>query len=207
MKSKIALREFTLSVLDLPIASHQFLVLKDEQGKIISQAHGIAVNNNNEFQSVSFGGEDRLKAVIYPPRENHSTLSAKSFTGLVQPGQEEKTLREGSWEEMEKLWDGCILNGAETFNLLNARYNPFGGELSNIREGNSNSIARTFCDILGVPHCNISGRLLPGTAKNLLPQEKFKHVYVSNLSSSEVSVAGACAALNPSSLDTLLDLD
>ncbi len=186
---KIELREFNIC----GVGSHQYLAIY-EQNKLIYEIHGLAFDRATKQlvpASFSWGdGQHLLKGVIYPPLEQYPDLSAPGFAGLYKVGQENMTLREEPEKNLEPFLE-MVIKILTEINDREVVYNLFGGNINNIAEGNSNSVTKTFCEILDFPHAKLSGRLTWGSEKNLLPKEQFGDLYLPALDSlTEMQFAG-----------------
>ena len=171
-QARIELREFNLG-----IASHQYWVRYSDSNHIVGELHGQATDpKTNERKAVGdLLGRDKLKPYTF----QGSVVSDKDegLSGLYRVNQEHKLMAQGE-QEIVKRWDAAT-KAAEVLKAREISYNIFGGG-SGLNQGNSNTIADTFGQIMGFPSestGSISGRLVTGHGKNLLPKDTYAYLY------------------------------
>ncbi len=138
------------------IVSHNFWVLRDGQGRVISQLHGLATDRrNNQFKPIGYF-KDRLGFYEFITAENHPTfISTKQKSVPVYQAGKEDVLRR--WE-----------NAACEINRLNEKdldYSPFG--ILGLPIVNSNSAFHLFAKLMEIPCYRFQGVLEPGIGNDL----------------------------------------
>ena len=117
--------------------SHNYLALRSPNGKVISELHGLATNNNGEFVPIGIRG-DKLR--FYEFKADNSRAGS-----YFQEQQKSKILYRGSLEEVSERWDVPV----SQLSLLNSKdidYSPFGViELPTV---NSNSAYRLLSELM-----------------------------------------------------------
>lgn len=157
---KLETGEWAIEQIQKPIffgtAGHNFLILRDEKGNIVSELHGLATNTTTgQTEFVTYNNTGKLKVWEFTkPKYN---LSENKFAGNI--------IADGNKEEMNLLW-GKARDCANKINEENISYPSFGFKLRGITE-NSNSVAYTLslCMGLDIKHLGI---ISPGEKLNLL---------------------------------------
>lgn len=138
------------------VAGHNYLALKDTDGLIVTELHGLATDMNRRmWKHIGTNSNDRLQVwkfdgTIY---DQYDT----SHPGVI--------LFEGNEVETRKIWslgEACI----ESINAKNIGYPPYGISLQKETE-NSNSVAKTLAYCMGFDTQHI-GLITPGSGVNLL---------------------------------------
>ncbi len=192
--ASIILREHNLI-----IASHQFWVL-NINGQPVSELNGMATDSATRQPKPVGSPNDLLKVWEYILDGGESNLELYSISGpgLYQPDQSACSMLEGDFETVVKVkWEKALL-AANTINQQDIKYNMFASNNNNaflhafssfisgnavaindqdVSVGNSNSVARTLGDIMGFAPVNLSGRLVTGQEKNLLPRDVYPDLY------------------------------
>ncbi len=138
------------------VASHNFWVLRDDKGRVVTQLHGLATDrSSNQFKPIGFF-KDRLGFYEFKTAENHPTfISTKQKSVPVYQGEKEDVLRR--WE-----------NAACEINRLNEKdldYSPFG--ILGLPIVNSNSAFHLFAKLMDLPCYRFKGVLEPGISNDL----------------------------------------
>lgn len=172
----IAVRQYTFKVGPLPFA-HNFLVLYDDQGNVLSEFHGNPADPATRKELANHIGRssDNLGAF------------EKSRSWMNVPGQQEKMLWQGSDDAMAR-WQAAK-DAANEINRRNLTYNLWGSDLNGPQDwdaprppviaGNSNSVNRTLIDAMGL---EVPGMptMAPGTENQLLPQRLIDQIRRNN---------------------------
>jgi hypothetical protein len=138
-------------------AGHNYLALRDGNGAIVSELHGLATDSSTGgWKYMGSSPADILK--VWEFDSSHYYISEKSFPGIILAQGNEADIR-NLWTEGEK----CI----DPINAKNLPYPPYGFSLKN-ETVNSNSVAYTLASCMHLDTRHI-GILTPGSAKNLLP--------------------------------------
>lgn len=186
---------------DLFVASHQFWVLcvGDEP---ISELNGMATDRDTNETKMIGSNNDLLKVWEYNTDGRESSLGRYSIsdTGLYQPNQFCTIKLSGDFETIIKPRWECAIQAAKKINeqqiqyhvvasyrqdaflnafniFMNANAAVIASDDQDLSVGNSNSVARTLGEVMGFDPINISGRLVSGQEKNLLPKEIYPDLY------------------------------
>jgi hypothetical protein len=138
------------------IAGHNYLALKDQNGDIVSEFHGLATDPvTKEWKYIGTRETDILQVWEFDGGREYE--ANKRLPGII--------LFEGDSVESKLLW-----NSAETckakINQAGINYPPLGFSLRNETE-NSNSVAYTLALCMGVDPKHL-GLITPGDGRNLL---------------------------------------
>ncbi len=138
------------------LAGHNYVVLRDSEGLIRREFHGLPTNpKTGKYKTVSFSQDDILKAYEFP----YALLTDKKdaiSSAVVLSGTQETVIQK--WEEGQR----CV----PVINTKGVLYPQFG--VSFINETiNSNSVADTLLTCMNLPTPHV-GLLTPGTDKVLL---------------------------------------
>lgn len=138
------------------IASHNFWVLRDGEGYVVSQLHGLATDRKtNYFKPIGIFS-DRLGFYEFITVKNDPTFISKT--------QQYATIFQGDKDEVLEKWN----KAASQVNSLNQRdinYSPFG--LFGYPIINSNSAYHLFAKLMGVECCRFFGVMEPGINNSL----------------------------------------
>ncbi len=139
-------------------AGHNYLALRDPNGNIISELHGLATDSNTgEWKYIGTKSTDELK--VWEFNSPRYYLSEKKFPG--------KILSEGNKSDMKTLWS-MALSCIPSINKKNLLYPMLGVSLRGGTE-NSNSVAYTLSLCMGIDAFHV-GLLTPGDKNNLLEE-------------------------------------
>jgi hypothetical protein len=163
--SSIALRQHILYVGHSPFA-HNFLVLYDDQGNVVSELHGLAY--------------DPVSRKFVPRGRSEHNLRAREYFGkseLNVDGQPESILLQRPGDDLTAIWKAAK-DAHEQINSRNLTYNFWGSDLNGPRDwdapvpdviaGNSNSVNRTLIEAMGLKAPSMP-MMAPGTETQLLP--------------------------------------
>jgi len=167
----IALRQYKIG--SLPFA-HNFLVLYDDQGKVVAELHGHPADPTSGL---------KLEKPIGRSSDNLGAFENAGMGGLYIPGQHEKILWQGP-EGATAKWEAA----REALGQINDRkltYNLWGSDLNGPKDwdapvppviaGNSNSVNRTLIDAMGLQLPSMP-TMAPGTENPLLPQNQIDQI-------------------------------
>lgn len=162
------------------IAAHDFWVLRDPSGKAVAELHGLATERATGLDRPIGTDSDAysLRAWHFVRPEPPEGLAAAvagprgpnySYIGSDQP---HVTVASGSRDEVLARWNAAV-GAIDTINRRDLDYpvlgvNPFGGTV------NSNSMYRTFGEIMNVPVVDFPGRLEPGLDQRTLGTEQIE---------------------------------
>jgi len=173
----IAVRQYTFEVGPLPFA-HNFLVLYDDQGNVLSEFHGNPADPATRKE---------LDKYIGRSSDNLGAFEKSGRSRMYAPGQQEKMLWQGSDDAMAR-WQAAK-DAANEINRRNFTYNLWGSDLNGPQDwdaprppviaGNSNSVNRTLIDAMGL---RVPGMptMAPGTENQLLPQSLIDQIRRNN---------------------------
>lgn len=137
-------------------AGHNYLALRDQDGTIVSELHGLATDSTtNEWKYIGSKKSDVLYAWEFQTGKYY--LAGKTFPGII--------LSEGKEEDMRSLWNmgtSCV----PSINEKNIPYPPYGINFKN-ETTNSNSVAYTLAKCMHLDTRHI-GIWTPGSTMNLL---------------------------------------
>ena len=140
----------------LGLAGHNYLALRDPNGTVIAELHGLATDTTTgQWKYIGNNPNDKLK--VWEFDKSTYYLAEKSFPGII--------LNEGQQDSIIELWKKAV-SCKDPINSKNISYPPFGFNLKNETE-NSNSVAYTLslCMGLSIKHL---GLFTPGNGVNLL---------------------------------------
>lgn len=137
-------------------AGHNYLALRDADGSIISEIHGLATDNiTGMWKYVGTNSTDILQ--VWQFENPHFYLAEKTFPGII--------LTQGTEQEMKSVWaQGAACE--QPINTQRIPYPPYGISFKN-ETTNSNSVAYTISKCMGLNSKHI-GIWTPGDAMDLL---------------------------------------
>lgn len=137
-------------------AGHNYLALRDQNGDIVSELHGLATDTvTSKWKYIGTNPADLLQ--VWQFESSRYYLAEKKFPGII--------LIEGGKEELYAVWDKAS-DCKDAINRKRIPYPPYGFSIRN-ETTNSNSVAYTLatCMELGTKHIGV---WTPGSAINLL---------------------------------------
>lgn len=138
-------------------AGHNYLLLRDDRGSIISELHGLATDPaTGNWKYIGTNKTDLLKVWEFDSSRYYT--GEKSFPGII--------LLQGNGQEIQSRWalaQKCI----DPINSKNIPYPPYGFSLRN-ETTNSNSVAYSLAQCMRVDVRHL-GIFTPGSTVNLLP--------------------------------------
>lgn len=142
----------------LGIAGHNYLVLRDDNGKILFTLHGLPTDEaTGEWKYVGRSKKDILKVWEFGAEDGEGMQTGSYGVSLLKTNKEEALTRWVQAEECGKMID-----------VLSIPYPPFGVSLRKDTE-NSNSVAYTLASCMNLKTSHV-GLFTPGWGKNLLEQ-------------------------------------
>ena len=148
--------QFMQHPLLLGFAGHNYLLLRDADGSIVSELHGLATDKKTG--NWKYVGADKTDVLqVWEFEESTKYLAGKNFPGII--------LSQGNQLAIETLWkkaEEC----KDRINQKQIPYPPYGFTIRGETE-NSNSVAYTLalCMQVDVRHL---GLFTPGSQNNLL---------------------------------------
>ena len=146
------------------VASHNFWVLRDGDGKVISELHGLATDRKtNTFKPIGIF-KDRLGFYELKRAENApSFISNKQNSMIIFSGGKEQVL--ARWNKAS-----CQV---EKLNDHDLNYSPFG--IFGLPITNSNSAYHLFANLMNVTCYRFPGVLEPGIKNDLIAVTDFQN--------------------------------
>jgi VCBS repeat-containing protein len=132
----------------LGVASHNFWVLRDPDGNIVQELHGLATSEKGEILTIGTIG-DELQ--FYNPEHKYGDTN----------NQDSSVMYQGTEADVLARWNAAI-DAKDYLNSLHLPYTPLGviDPVDNVI--NSNSAYHIFGDIMGVPIKDFDGVIEPG---------------------------------------------
>lgn len=154
------------------LAAHDFWVLRDEQGRVLGQLHGLATNTDHEILPIGKFG-DRLKFYHFGPRAILFGLNKNHDRNYIKAGQQSRPVYSGTPEEVLARWDNAV-KSLEYLNDLDMPYTPFG--VFGSVHINSNSAYALLGKLMNIPVPKFSGYWQPGwrSADKILSVEQLE---------------------------------
>ena len=160
------------------VASHDFLVLRDERGRAIAELHGLATDR--ETGKVEPIGTDENKHSLRIWHYAHDREYAESLgenpsrTTYIADGQDKATLLKADKEEVLSRWNAAVA-AKEPLNALDLNYPNYGFRMSGDTV-NSNAAYRTLSEIMGVPVHDFPWKLEPGLDNRMVDQKEIERL-------------------------------
>ena len=138
-------------------AGHNYLALRDADGAIIQELHGLATDASmGTWKYVGTNPTDILQVWQFDGGQYY--LSEKDFPGII--------MDQGSKTDMLSVWNKAVAC-KDPINKENIHYPPYGISFKN-ETVNSNSVAYTLAKCMGFDAGHI-GIFTPGATMDLLP--------------------------------------
>lgn len=160
------------------VASHNFWVLRDQNGRALAELHGLATNRETG-QPVPIGTDPSkfsLRVWHYP----HDRAYAASLgvpadaASYIQEGQFSTTVLKGRPEEVLARWNAAV-SAKEPLNALDINYPMMGVNLAG-GTVNSNSAYRTLGEIMGVAIVRVPQKIEPGVGNRMVTPESIERL-------------------------------
>lgn len=149
------------------IASHNFWVLRGDEGEVIAQLHGLATDRStNTFKPIGFFN-DRLGFYEFK--------TAANDPDFISFKQRSVTVYQGEKEDVMARWNKAACQ-IEVLNKKDLNYSPFG--IFGLPITNSNSAYHLFAKLMEIPCCRFHGVVEPGINNALSsyhPDEDAEH--------------------------------
>ncbi|MFA6608404.1 MAG: hypothetical protein WCT07_00635 [Candidatus Paceibacterota bacterium] len=140
----------------LGLAGHNYLVLSDQDGEIVSELHGLATDSETgKWKYIGADKTDKLQVWKFDGARSY--LREKNYPGII--------LNQGNYSQVIDLWNKAL----SCKNEINQKYIPYPplGLSFNGDTENSNSAAYTLALCIGLDVKHI-GLFTPGSKNNLL---------------------------------------
>lgn len=142
--------------LALGVAGHNYLVLRNDEGEIISTLHGLPTDEaTGDWKYVGKNKKDILKVWEFGAKDDEGMRIGSYGVSLVKTNKEEAISR---WVQAQQC--------GEMIDALSIPYPPFGVSFRKDTE-NSNSVAYTLASCMNLKTSHV-GLFTPGWGKNLL---------------------------------------
>lgn len=138
-------------------AGHNYLLLRDGDGNVVSELHGLATDpQTGNWKYIGSSPTDLLR--VWEFGSSHYYASEKTFPGVILLQGKEIDIKD-RWALAQK----CV----DPINRKNIPYPPYGFSLKN-ETTNSNAVAYTLAQCMQVDVRHL-GIFTPGSAVTLLP--------------------------------------
>lgn len=155
------------------VASHNFLVLRDENGRALAELHGLATDRKSgKFEPI---GTDEARHTLRVWHFPHDPAYAASLgvapqqTTFIRGFQNNVTLLVADKAEVLDRWKSAV-DARTVLNALDLNYPNYGFNLGSDTI-NSNASFRTLSEIMGLPVHDFAGSLQPGLANRMVSAE------------------------------------
>ena len=146
------------------VASHDFWVLRDGNGKALSELHGLATDRKTNTPSPIGTDEERYSLRVWHlPRDPDFARTAGEPVAkfsYIAAEQSHRTIFSGPKEEVLARWNAAVA-AKEPLNSLDIDYPNYGFKVFGDTV-NSNSAYRTLGEIMGLPIKDFPGVAEPG---------------------------------------------
>ena len=181
------------SLIQAKIGSHDFWVLRDDQGNFVAELHGMATDRKTG--ETGFTGTDSQKESLqvhhFVPDPEHPDARAGLLFPIgnlkysyVKHARDSQIIASGPREEILARWIKAM-NAISELNKQNLDYPPYGASLMG-KTVNSNSAYRTLGELMGVRIHNFSGVIEPGINNKMQSYSEADH-YQHSTQESEVT--------------------
>jgi hypothetical protein len=138
------------------LAGHNYLALRDQDGNVIDELHGLATDMvTKQWKYIGTQPTDVLK--VWEFDNGRYYLAGKDFPGII--------MKQGVQDDMLSLWNKA-LTCKDSINQENISYPPYGVSFRS-ETTNSNSVAYTLAKCMGFDTRHI-GIWTPGDTMDLL---------------------------------------
>ena len=163
------------------LVAHNFWVLRDEEGNVLGQLHGLATTIENRIKPMGTFG-DKLKFYHFGSRAVLLGLSPEKNLNYIKAGQKSKGSYSASPDEILGRWDNAV-KVLPYLNSLEVPYTPFA--VLGLAPVNSNTAYTLLGKLMGIPVHYFYGYWQPGwrhTDKILTPAQLKAMSYPQELS-------------------------
>jgi hypothetical protein len=158
-------------------ASHNFWVLRDQNGNAVAELHGLATDRKTG-KAIPIGTDANQHSLrgwhfVHDGEYARNFGSKRTDQTYIRDGQLSETVFTGDKSEVLERWKSAAKYGLSAMNARNLNYPPGGLDFPvkfdagfNVRVGdstvNSNSVYNTFGRLMGVKTAVFDGPLQPG---------------------------------------------
>ncbi|NOT11612.1 MAG: hypothetical protein HOP23_07270 [Methylococcaceae bacterium] len=139
-------------------AAHDFWVLRDGQGNVVGQLHGLATNRKNEIKPMGRIGY-QLKFYHFGSRAILFGLNPNSSLNYVKADQRYQLVFTGTPDDVLARWDHAV-NVLDYLNGLGIPYTPFA--ILGLTPINSNTAYALLGRLMNIPVYEFSDYWQPG---------------------------------------------
>ena len=162
------------------MASHNFWVLRDENGRALAELHGLATDRETGLPVPIGTDADRysLRQWHFPHDEAYAQGigAAVDRRSYIQEGQSHQTVLIADQAEVLARWNSAV-GAVQPLNNLDLDYPPYGFRVFGATV-NSNSSFRTTGEIMGVAVPEFSGVLEPGLNNQMVTRESIERLRI-----------------------------
>lgn len=160
------------------VASHNFLVLRDGEGRALAELHGLATDRKtSEFIPI---GTDEEKHSLRVWHFAHDADYAKSIgvnanaATFIQADQDQRTMLTAGKEEVLARWNAAVV-AKDPLNALDRDYPSLGFKMDG-GTVNSNAAYRTLSEIMGVQTHDFPWKLEPGLDNRMVDTKRIEEL-------------------------------
>ena len=158
------------------VASHDFWVLRDENGKALDELHGLATDRKTNIPQPIGTDEEKhsLRIWNFPHDLGYANSIDAKPTGLtyIKNDQTHMTVLEAPKEEVLARWNAAVA-AKEPLNALDLNYPNLGFKVFGDTV-NSNSAYRTLGETMGVAVKDFPGVVEPGIDNRMITKEQIE---------------------------------
>jgi hypothetical protein len=146
------------------VAGHDFWVLRDEQGRVCAELHGLATNRQTGKREPIGTNPDKYSLNIWkldhtPPKYDNQLGRDRNDPTYIKNDQPHQTILRAGRQEVMDRWNAAV-GAIEPLNAKNLDYPAWG--IGGDTIVNSNSAYRTLGEVMGLPVRDFPGRMEPG---------------------------------------------
>lgn len=160
------------------VASHNYWVLRDENGRALAELHGLATDRETGLPVPIGTDADRysLRQWHFPHDETYARGigAAVDRRSYIQNGQPHQTVLIADQEEVLARWNSAVA-AVQPINELDLDYPPYGFRVFG-GTVNSNASFRTSGEIMGVAVPEFSGVIEPGLDNRMITRESIERL-------------------------------
>jgi hypothetical protein len=142
----------------LGFAAHDFWVLRDGNGNVLGQLHGLATNTEHKIKPIGTFG-DKLKFYHFGTRALLFGSNPAYELNFIRDGQKFRRGFSGNPEDVLARWDNAV-KALPFLNSLEVPYTPFA--ILGLAHINSNTAYTLLGKLMGIPVHTFSGYWQPG---------------------------------------------
>ncbi len=159
-------------------ASHDFWVLRDENGQALAELHGLATDRRTG-QAVPIGTDEQRHSLRVWHFVHDADYARQQGVGTtrhsyIQNGQQHLTVLTADRDEVMARWDAAVA-AKEPLNALDLNYPNLGFRIFG-ETVNSNSTYRTLGEIMGVPVRDFPGVAEPGIDNRMTSTQEIERL-------------------------------